>query len=281
MALRSKSDLPRKFSKTLGSSVAVEQQDGPAYREAMPILVLEHSEPPGSGSIGRALIRHGLRLRSIRVGAGEAVPPDLDEVDAIVSLGGRQSATDDALPWIAAELRLLEAASKEGIPVLGICLGAQLLARALGGRVERMASPSIGLPQINLTQEGRDDPLFRGLPWFGTWPSWHQDEIVELPEGARKLAHSEACGVEGFAHGISAYGIQFHPEWTSAALVQHCEQPDPGLMGAEVDLVSLSATVKDNAESIDRQSERFSVNVASYLMPIERVNQGVAKDIHH
>ena len=259
----------------------VERGEVPAYRAAMPILVLEHAEPSGSGSIGRALIRHGLRLRSIRVGAGEPVPTDLDDVDGIVSMGGRQSASDDALPWIAAELRLLEAAAGEGIPVLGVCLGAQLLARALGGRIGRMSSPSIGLPQIDLTQDGRDDPLFRGLPWFGTWPSWHQDEIVELPDGARKLAHSEGCGVEGFAHGISAYGVQFHPEWTADALVEQCEKPDPGVMGSDIDLVSLAAMVRDNAESIDRQSERFAVNVASYLMPIERVNQGVARDIHH
>ena len=63
--------------------------------------------------------------------------------------------------------------------------------------------------------------------------------------------------------------------------VEQCEKPDPGVMGSDVDLVSLAAMVRDNAESIDRQSERFAVNVASYLMPIERVNQGVARDIHH
>ena len=260
---------------------SVERRHPPAYRGAMPILVLEHAEPSGSGSIGQALARHGLRIRPVRVGSGEPVPSDLDDVDGIVSMGGRQSATDDALPWIAAELRLLEAATASGIPVLGVCLGAQLLARALGGRVARMSEPSIGIPQVDLTQEGRDDPLFRGLPWFGAWPSWHQDEIVELPAGARKLAHSKGCGIEGFAHGISAYGVQFHPEWTSAALIQQCEKPDPGTMGSDVDLASLAALARDTAESIDRQSERFAVNVASYLMPIERVNQGVARDIHH
>lgn len=247
----------------------------------MPILVLEHADPPGSGSIGKALTRHGLRVRSVRVGAGEAVPVDLDDVDGIVSMGGRHSATDDALPWIAAELRLLEAAAGAGIPVLGVCLGAQLLARALGGRVSRMSSPSIGLPRIDLTPVGREDPLFRGLPWFGTWPSWHQDEIVELPDGARTLATSECCGIEGFAHGISAYGIQFHPEWSSEALAEQCEKPDPGAMGSDADLGAIAASARDTAESIDRQSDRFAVNVASYLMPIERVNQGVARDIHH
>ena len=247
----------------------------------MPILILEHSDPPGSGSIGQAFTRHGLRVRSVRIGAGESVPHELDDVYGVVSMGGRQSATDDSLPWISDEMNLLKSAVNAGIPVLGVCLGAQLLARALGGQVARMETPSIGLPQIDLSPVGRDDPLFRGLPWFGTWPSWHQDEIVELPDDARTLAGSVECKVEAFAHGISAYGVQFHPEWTAEPLAAQCEKNDPGAMGSDVDLVALAATARDQAESINRQSERFAVNVASYLMPVERVNQGMAKDIHH
>lgn len=247
----------------------------------MPIIVLEHSPDPGSGSIGRALARHGLRVQPVRLATGDSVPVDLDDVDGVVSMGGRQSATDDGLPWIAAELELLRAAHASGIPVLGICLGAQLLARALGGRVDRMDAPSIGLPRVDLTPVGREDPLFRGLPWFGSWPSWHQDRVVELPAEGQRLAGSEGCEIEGFSVGISSYGIQFHPEWSAADLAAQCEKADPGAMGSSVDLAALAATARDSAESIDRQSERLAENVASYLMPIERVNQGVARDIHH
>lgn len=252
-----------------------------AYRGPMPILVLEHSADPGSGSIGRALSRHGLRIQTIRLGSGEAIPTDLDDIDGVVSMGGRASATDDSLPWIAAELRLLEAAVQSEIPVLGVCLGAQLLARALGGKVGRLSEPSIGMPRIDLTPVGREDPLFRGLPWFGSWPSWHQDEVTEVPAGARILAASEECKVEAFAYGIYAFGVQFHPEWSAAELADQCRQEDPGAMGSPADLASIAAAALDTAESIDRQSERFAENVSSYLLPIERVNQGVARDIHH
>ena len=247
----------------------------------MPILVLEHSNDPGSGSVGRALARHGLRIKAVRVGGGEAIPTDLDDVDGVVSMGGRQSATDYTLPWIAAELRLLAAAVAAEIPVLGICLGAQLLARSLGGKVGRLSEPSIGMPRVDLTPVGRDDPLFRGLPWFGSWPSWHQDEVTEIPDGGRILAASDECKVEAFAVGIYAFGVQFHPEWSAGELAAQCKQADPGAMGSNADLASIAAAALDAAESIDRQSERFAENVASYLMPIERVNQGVARDIHH
>ena len=123
--------------------------------------------------------------------------------------------------------------------------------------------------------------MCRGLPWFGSWPSWHQDQVVELPADGQRLAGSAACEIEAFSVGISSYGIQFHPEWSAADLAAQCEQNDPGSMGSSVDLAALAATAKDSAESIDRLSERLAENVASYLMPIERVNQGVARDIHH
>lgn len=244
----------------------------------MPILVLEHDARNTAGVLGRALTRHGLRLRTIRLHAGDAVPGDLDDVDGIISLGGPQSATDDALPWIAAELRLLAAAHERSIPVLGVCLGAQLLARALGGVVRRAVSPTSGLGRIDLTPVGREDPLFRGLPWFGAWPDWHEDEIAEAPAGARTLARSAHCEIEAFACGIFSFGVQFHPEWTAEDLAGRCDRNTSGTTG---DPAAVAAAVRDQAESIDRQAERFAENVASFLLPIERVNAGVAKDIHH
>lgn len=244
----------------------------------MPIIVIEHDASDTSGVLGRALVRHGLRIRTVRLHAGDALPVDLDDVDGIVSLGGPQSATDDALPWIADELRLMQGASARGIPVLGICLGAQMLARALGGTVGRMAAPAAGLGRVDLTPAGREDPIFRGLPWYAVWPGSHQDEITELPPDARTLARSESCAVEAFACGVFSYGVQFHPEWSSAAFVSRCEAG--GLLG-DGDRAALAAAIRDQAESIDRQAARFAENIASFLLPVERVNAGVAKDIHH
>jgi GMP synthase (glutamine-hydrolysing) len=244
----------------------------------MPTLVIEHDVHDTPGVLGRVLTQHGLRLRTIRVHAGDAVPRALDDIDGIVSLGGPQSAADDSIPWLASEMRLMRAASVECVPVLGVCLGAQILARALGGTVGRMAAPSAGLGRVDLTPAGREDPLFRGLAWYGTWPGSHQDEVTQLPPDARVLARSEACPVEAFACGVFSYGVQFHPEWSASAFVSRCESG--GLLG-DGDRAALAATIRDQAESIERQAERFAENVASFLLPIERVNAGVAKDIHH
>jgi GMP synthase (glutamine-hydrolysing) len=244
----------------------------------MPILVIQHDAHDSPDVLGRVLARHGLRLRTVRLHAGDALPLDLDDVDGILSLGGPQSATDDALPWLAHEMRLMTAASARSIPVLGVCLGAQILARALGGTVGRMSAPSAGLGRVDLTPAGREDPMFRGLAWYGTWPGSHQDEVTRLPPDARVLARSEACDVEAFACGLFSYGVQFHPEWSASAFVSRCESG--GLLG-DGDRAALAATIRDQAESIERQAERFAENVASFLLPIERVNAGVAKDIHH
>ena len=199
-------------------SLAVEPDGQSAYLLRMPILVIQHSNTSSAATIGEALVRHGLRCRTIRLAAGEPLPSDLDGIDGIISMGSSDSATDDGLPWIAQEIALLKAACAAQRPVLGVCLGAQLLARALGGRVSKMTdNASVGLCRIDLTTAGRDDPLFRGLPWYGSWPSWHIDEISELPPDARLLAKSEECGIEAFAHGIFAYGVQFHPESCGSA----------------------------------------------------------------
>lgn len=258
----------------------VEAGTSSAYLPAMPLLVIQHSNTCGTGLIGDALLRHGLRARTIRLADGDRVPSDLDGIDGILSLGGSASATDDSLPWIADEIALLAAACAAQVPVLGVCLGAQLLARALGGTVERMESASVGPCQIDMTVAGRDDPMFRGLPWYGTWPSWHQDEITTLPPDARLLAKSDACDVEAFAHGVFAYGVQFHPEWTVTRIVELCDDPADHLDPA-ADYGGIKAAVMDDAESIERMGRRFAENVAAYLVPVERVNAGVPKDIHH
>ncbi|MDA1026397.1 MAG: type 1 glutamine amidotransferase [Planctomycetota bacterium] len=260
----------------------VEPDGQAAYLLRMPIIVIQHSETSSAAIIGDAIVRHGLRIRTIRVAAGEALPSDLDGIDGIISMGGSHSANDDRLPWIDQELALLKAACAAQLPVLGVCLGAQLLARALGGTVSKMSgTPSVGLCRIDLTTAGWDDPLFRGLPWYGSWPSWHEEEISELPPDARVLAKSEDCGVEAFAHGIFAYGVQFHPEWTADRVGELCDDPSEHLADADFDYAAVKAVARDEADSIDRMARRFAENVASYLMPVERVNAGIPKDIHH
>lgn len=248
----------------------------------MPTLILQHSPHGAAGNVGTVLSEFGLRMQTIRLDLGEPLPPDFNGVDGIVSGGGAPSATDDTVPWLAAEMAFLKEAHERSIPILGICLGSQVLARALGGKVRRMEQgPSVGLIQVNLTPDGREDPLFRGLPWYGEWPSWHEDEVSELPPGAKLMAKSDRCAVEAWHAGVFTYGIQFHPEWTTEALQKICDDPTRLPAGTTADTAAIRAEAVDRSEVIDRQSRRFAESVASYLMMPEKVNPGVVKDLHY
>ena len=248
----------------------------------MPTLIIEHAPLSTAGMLGQVLREHGLRMRTIRLHQDDALPDDLDDVDGIVTCGGAMSANDDHLPWVKDELALLKAAHDNSLPILGLCLGAQLLARALGGTVAPMsAGPSVGLIEINLNPTGREDALFRGLPWYGAWPSWHGEEITELPKGATVLASSENCKVEAWHLGVFSYGLQFHAEWDMKMLDAICDDPTRLPPGATVDTAALRTRINDQAEAVNRQARRFAMNVATTFMQVDKVNTGINHDIIH
>jgi GMP synthase-like glutamine amidotransferase len=143
--------------------------------------------------------------------------PTLDGYDALIVMGGPQQADEEEQhPWLATEKALIrEAALRRHLPVLGICLGAQLLADATGGRVTRMAEPEIGLLDVALTEAGIEDPLFAGLPETVKTLQWHLHAIDELPPNGRHLARSPRCEFQAFRVGRAAYGLQFHLEVTA------------------------------------------------------------------
>jgi GMP synthase (glutamine-hydrolysing) len=144
--------------------------------------------------------------------------PALEEVSALVVLGGEMNADEvERHPFLGRERELLREAVHSDVPVLGLCLGAQLLARALGAAVPRSPTPELGFRPIRLTDAGRDDPV---LAPFGAVPGvfqWHVDTF-DLPEGAVLLASSEGVAHQAFRVGSSAYGLQFHPEATEAGI---------------------------------------------------------------
>ncbi len=129
-------------------------------------------------------------------------------------MGGPMGAGDDAdHPWLAAERELIADAAGAGRPVLGVCLGAQLLAAALGARVYEAERPEVGLLEVELTGEGRADPLFAGIDDRPVSLQWHADTF-DLPDGAVRLARSAAIANQAFRSGERAYGVQFHLEVT-------------------------------------------------------------------
>ncbi len=156
---------------------------------------------------------------------GQPLSPEqhLEGQDGVVIMGGPMSA-NDPLPGLAAELGLIERAVEARIPLLGICLGAQLIAKALGARVYRNAYEEIGWAPVHITEEGQADPLFRGIPSPSNFFHWH-GETFDLPARARWLAYSDLCRHQAFSYAESVYGIQFHPEITPEMIVDWCAQP--------------------------------------------------------
>lgn len=182
---------------------------------ARPVAVLQHHADVGPGYFADWLRTHAVEYRLLRLDEGQPVPADPEDFAGICSLGGPMSA-NDPLPWIDPELSLLRAAVARGIPVIGHCLGGQLLARALGGRVERNPVKEIGWIELQITEPR----LAR--EWLGEAPgavevfAWHGDTFVP-PPGARSFLRTRWCEHQAFvfAHaGTSHIGLQFHPEIT-------------------------------------------------------------------
>ncbi|MDE0409782.1 MAG: type 1 glutamine amidotransferase, partial [Alphaproteobacteria bacterium] len=118
-------------------------------------------------------------------------------------------------PWLADEkVAIREAVAERDMPFLGVCLGHQLLADALGGRVETMAEPEVGIITVDLTEAGRNDPMLAGLDPTVTCLQWHGCAVTAMPEGGVSLASSPLCAVQAFRVGRHAYGLQYHVELT-------------------------------------------------------------------
>lgn len=178
-------------------------------------LLVQHTATEGPGWLGEWLPGAGLELEVVRPYAGEPMPSALD-ADALVVMGGPMGANDDdAAPWLPQTRRLLREAVAAAVPVLGVCLGGQLLAAACGGRVQRgPAGPEIGVQELRLRSLAGDDPLFADLPPVVRAMQWHYDEIVALPADAVWLAKSAAYPNQAFRVGKCAWGLQFHIETT-------------------------------------------------------------------
>ena len=138
-------------------------------------------------------------------------------------MGGPQSANDPD-PRLVAEMRLINQTMSRGLPVLGVCLGAQLIAKTLGARVYRNPSSEIGWAPVYFTEAAKGDPLFSGFSSPTTFFHWH-GETFDLPAGAEWLAYSELCRNQAFRYGTNVYGVQFHPEITPEMIVDWSAQP--------------------------------------------------------
>ncbi|QDA58632.1 type 1 glutamine amidotransferase [Hymenobacter jejuensis] len=186
----------------------------------MRIHCLQHISFETPGSILEWAEQHGCELTVTRLFESEPSFPDPAQFDLLIVLGGAMSVHDEAVfPWLRAEKALLRTAIELGKRVLGICLGAQLLAEALGGRVYANAEPEIGFLPIQFAPEAAQHPVFRHVSLASTVMHWH-GETFSLPASATVLASSQACENQAFAYGTKIVGVQFHPELTETILDQ-------------------------------------------------------------
>jgi GMP synthase-like glutamine amidotransferase len=187
-------------------------------------LVLQHiaCEPPGV--FEDVLRERGVELHRVELDEGERLP-DWRDFDAIVAMGGPMSVNDDEqLPWLREEKRAIGEAVRAGKPYWGVCLGVQLLASALGSRVYPGLEPEVGLLPVELTKEGRSDPVFGGLDDTLVTLQWHGDTF-DLPDGAARLASSPAYENQAFRYE-RAYGVQFHLEVSAEMAREWAEVPE-------------------------------------------------------
>jgi len=203
------------------------------------ILVFQHVAPETAGRIGDAVVAAGHTLRVVRSFAGEPVPPSLGTAAGLVVMGGPMGVYErEQYPYLHAELRLIEQALRSARPLLGVCLGSQLLAHALGAGVRPGPSKEIGWHELTLYPEAADDLMLSSAPHSFTGLHWHGD-VFDLPAGAVGLARSAQTSWQAFRYGPSAWGLLFHMEVTQllvAAMVQAFpdELAAAGLDGREI-----------------------------------------------
>ncbi len=203
-------------------------------------LVLQHVAYEGPGAIALAVSDAGGELWVVRVGAGEPVPaPDTaPHMAGLVVMGGPMGVHDgDA--WLSDERDLLRSAVEAGVPVLGVCLGAQQLAAALGAAATPGPEPEVGVGEVHLTPEALHDPVFGRAPIPLPCVHWHGDTF-SLPQGAVRLAGNDANANQAFRVGARAYGLQFHVEVTAALVAHWGPHLPPGVFVRAPDVAHVS-----------------------------------------
>jgi GMP synthase-like glutamine amidotransferase len=188
----------------------------------MKVLAFRHVPFEDVGHIRPVLEARGVAVEGVDLYRPGSAAPDITTADALIFMGGPMS-VNDGLPYLEAEMSLIREAVGRGQPVFGVCLGAQLIAKALGARVQPNPQKEIGWFDIELTEAAREDAVFGGLEATVKIFQWH-GETFDLPEGATLLATSVACRNQAFRLGATTYGIQFHPEVTPDMISDWCRQ---------------------------------------------------------
>lgn len=181
-------------------------------------MVLQHVGHEPLGTLNPMLKAAGFRIRYVNFGRDPDSQPELEGYRGLIVLGGPMGVYDaHAHPHLNVEMKLIEEALRLDIPILGICLGSQLLAHVLGAKVAKAKKMEIGWCPVAMTEDGKDDGLFGHFKSAEKVFQLHQDAF-EMPNGAKHLLYSEDCNGQAFRYGAKAYGMQFHLEVDKAMI---------------------------------------------------------------
>jgi GMP synthase-like glutamine amidotransferase len=187
-------------------------------------VCLQHVPFEGPGAFAASLAKRGVTLEHHLV-PKDGLPKEAG--DLLIVMGGPMSVNDRA-PWIAEETDFIRAALLSGKPVIGVCLGSQFMAKALGATVRPGTALEIGKTHITLTEQGTHDPVFQGFPEVLSVFEWH-GEVFDLPKNCVSLAGSEVAPLQAFRYGAHAYGLLFHLEMELDGIDALCRECAPDL----------------------------------------------------
>ncbi|MBL7071900.1 MAG: type 1 glutamine amidotransferase [Candidatus Omnitrophica bacterium] len=241
------------------------------------ILILKNIDIEGPGTIGTFFEDHGWDIETIELNKGndslsrnggrDQLPEDLSRAEAIIILGGPMNVYEEnKYPFLKEENELIKEAIRTGIPTLGICLGAQLIAKACGARVKRAKNKEIGWHKVKLTPEAAEDPMFKGVKSELDVFQWHGDTF-DIPDNSELLATSKDCKNQVFRYGKNAYGLQFHVEISAHDIVNWVKaykgDSEPA---THLELGSMLKYYHNVRERFDESAKRIYMNFSRIIM---------------
>lgn len=237
------------------------------------IVVFQHHPMEVPARLGAALRDAGHKLHVIELYEGDAVPVDLDNVDGVVTMGGPMNVDEgETYPWIAAEKAFLKKAHEAKLPMVGVCLGAQLIAAALGGEVTKMQQAEIGWGPVSLSPwDGRMDAILAGIPWNTTQFHLHGCEITTPPPGSTLLASSPLCKNQLLKIGTNVLVYQYHFEWDRALIHTILDDQEVGtfMQQHETDPQAVKNEIDKHYDLYRHLGDRMCKRIADLIFPLD------------